>query len=96
MKTIADFWYCENIPDQVVDSHCFQTLITKARLVGSYFKIPNQRQVGGDILNHNYNSCTKQNVGLIGKYAEVFGIMWMSDGATIVSHAAGEYTCDVW
>ena len=80
---IANFWHCENIPDQVVESHCFQTLTTKARLAGSDFKIPNRRQVDGGILDHNYNSCTEQNVGLIGKDAEVFGITWMSDGAKI-------------
>ena len=32
-------------------------------------------------MDHNYNSCTEQNVGLIGKDSEVFGITWMSDGA---------------
>ena len=34
-------------------------------------------------MDHNYNSCTEQNVGLIGKDAQVFEITWMSDGATI-------------
>ena len=34
-------------------------------------------------MDHNYNSCTEQNVGLIGKYAEVFGITWIIDGAAI-------------
>ena len=34
-------------------------------------------------MDHNYNSCTEQSVGIIGKYVEVFGIMWMSDGETI-------------
>ena len=40
--------------------------------------------VGGDILDHNYNSCTEQNVMLIVKDAEVFEITWMSDGAIIL------------
>ena len=80
---ITNFWHCENITDQVVKSHRFQTLITKTRLVVSDFRIPNRGHVGGDILDHNCNSCTEQNVGLIGKYAEVFGITWMIDGETI-------------
>ena len=81
--SISNFWHCENIPDRVFESHRFQILIMKARLVGSDFSIPNRRQVGGDILDHNYNSCTEQNVGLIGKDVEFFGITWMSDGTTI-------------
>ena len=32
-------------------------------------------------MDHSYNSCTEQNVGFIGKDAEVFEITWMSDGA---------------
>ena len=32
---------------------------------------------------HNYNSCTEQNVGIIGKDAEFFGVTCISDGATI-------------
>ena len=40
--------------------------------------------VGGDILDHNYNSCTEQNVRLIFKDAEVFEITWMGDGAIIL------------
>ena len=77
------FWHCENIPDRVVESHRFQTLITKSRLAGSDFKIPNLSQVGGDLLENNYNSCMENNVGLIGKDVEVFAIMWMSDEATM-------------
>ena len=34
---IADLWNCENIMDQIVESHRFKTLITKAMLVGSDF-----------------------------------------------------------
>ena len=82
---IANFWHCENILDQDSESHRFQTLVTKARLDGSDLKIPNRRHVGGDILDHNYNSCTEQNVGLIGKDVEFFGITWMSDGTTFFS-----------
>ena len=64
---IADLWHYDNILDRVVESHQFQTLITKTRLVGIDFKIPDRRQVGGDLFDQNYNICTEQNVGLIGK-----------------------------
>ena len=58
-------------------------MITKSRLVGGDFKIPNRKQIGGELLNLNYISCTDQNLVIIEKDAMIFGITWMSDGATI-------------
>ena len=55
---ISDFFHCDNIQDIVVESHRFATLLAKARLVGNYFKCPNRRQVGGELLDHNYGSCS--------------------------------------
>ena len=59
------------------------TLLAKARLVGNEFKCPNGRQVGGELLDHKYGSCSNQNRILVGKDANIFGLSWMSDGATI-------------
>ena len=80
---IADFFHCENIPDGAVESGRFATMLNKARLVGNDFKIPNRRQVGGELLEHNYKSCSAQNLNLVLKDAHIFGLTWMSDGATI-------------
>ena len=52
----------------------------KSRIFGSDSKILILRQDGGDLLDHNYSSCTEQNIGIIGKDVEVFRIMWMNDG----------------
>ena len=32
-------------------------------------------------MDHNYRSCSDQNWILVGKYSDIFGLSWMSDGA---------------
>ena len=34
-------------------------------------------------MDHNYESCSNQNRILVAKYSNVFGLSWISDGATI-------------
>ena len=35
------------------------------------------------MLYHNYGSCSNQNQIHVGKYANIFDLLWMSDGTTI-------------
>ncbi len=42
---IADFFYCKNIPDRVVESTQFKQLLEKAKYVGSDFKIPHRKKL---------------------------------------------------
>ena len=44
---------------------------------------PSKNQVGGELLDHNYNNCMAENKSSLDKSANVFGIGFMSDGATI-------------
>ena len=81
--SIADFFHCKNIQYIAVESHWFATLLAKVRLVGNDFKCQNRRQVGGEFLDHNYGSCSDQNRIIVGKDANIFGMSWMSDAATI-------------
>ena len=80
---IADLFHCENTQDRAVESHRFATLLAKAQIVANYFKLPNRKQVGGELLDHNYRSCSYHNQILVGKDADIFGMSWMSDGAKI-------------
>ena len=80
---IADFFHFENIQDRAVKSHQFSTLLSKAQLVRNDFKCPNRKQFGGELLDHNYGSCSNQNRILVGKHADIFGLPWMSDVTTI-------------
>ncbi len=44
---IADFFHCENIADRVVESTRFKYMLKQARLVGSEFRPPTRKKIGG-------------------------------------------------
>ncbi len=46
---IADFFHCKNIPDCVVELVRFKQLLEKARYVGSDFKVPSRKKIGGKL-----------------------------------------------
>ena len=46
---IADFFHCENTHDQFVESVHFKQLLEKARYVGSDFRIPSRKKIGGKL-----------------------------------------------
>jgi hypothetical protein len=58
---VVDFFHSENIPDRVVESSWFQHLLKVAHLVGDDFVCPNQRKVGGELLNRNLQTKYKAN-----------------------------------
>ena len=80
---ISDFFHCDNIQDRAVKSHRFETMLVKERQVGNDFKCLNRRQVGGSFLDHNCRICSNQNRILVWEDANIFGLSWMNDGATI-------------
>ncbi len=49
---IADFFHCKNIPDHIFESTWFKQ--KKAKYVGSDFKIPNRKQIGGKFFSDIY------------------------------------------
>jgi hypothetical protein len=51
---IANFFYCENIPDLVVESPRFKQMVFVLSTVGSDFEIPKQMQIGGPLLDLNF------------------------------------------
>jgi hypothetical protein len=80
---IADFFHCKNIPDSVVELPRFIRLLRVCRLVGEDFVVPNQKQIGGDLLDLNYANVYKCNKANLLKFAKVFGLAFLGDGATI-------------
>jgi hypothetical protein len=80
---IADFFHCKNIPDAVVELPRFIRLVRMCRLVREDFVLPNQKQIGGDLLHLNYANVYKQNKANLLKFAKVFGLAFLRDGATI-------------
>ena len=77
---IAGFFHCDIIQYRAVNYHRFAILLSNERLVGYPFKCPNRRQVGGELLDHNYGSCSDSNRIIVGKDADIFCLSWMSDG----------------
>ncbi len=69
---IADFFHCKNIPDAVVESPRFIQLVLVCRLVGEDFVVPNQKQIGGDLLDLNYAHVYERNKVDLLKFAKVF------------------------
>jgi hypothetical protein len=80
---IADFLHCKNIPDAVVELPRFIRLVRVCHLVGEDFVVPNQKQIGGDLLDLNYANVYEQNKANLLKFAKVFGLAFLGDGATI-------------
>ena len=80
---IADLMHCENLPDCVVESSRLQLVLQHARFVDSTFKVPDRKKIGGELLDINYKNCMEINKQEIMKDAPIFGLSWLSDGATI-------------
>ena len=80
---IADLILSDNLPDRVVESPRFQLVLQHARFVDSTFKIPSRKKIGGELLDINYKSCMEMNQLQILSDAPIFGLSWLSDGATI-------------
>jgi hypothetical protein len=79
----ADFFHCKNIPDAVVELSRFIRLVCMCHLVREDFIVPNQKQIGGDLLDLNYANVYEQNKADLLKFAKVFGLAFLGDGATI-------------
>jgi hypothetical protein len=80
---IADIFDCENIPDAVVELPRFIRLVHVCHLVGEDFVVPNRKRIGGDLLDLNYANVYKCNKASLLKFAKVFRLAFLGDGATI-------------
>jgi hypothetical protein len=80
---IADLLHCHNIADRVADSARLKQVIDLARMSTKEFKIPNRKKVGGPLLDLNYQNCMRLVKDEIIRSAQVLGLCWLSDGATI-------------
>ncbi len=95
---IADFFI---VRTYLIVLFCFKQLLEKARYVGSDFKIPSRKKIGGkffflltiipiianklsgNLLDNNFQAIYDSNKRLTTENANVFGLSWIGDGATI-------------
>ena len=81
--SIADLCHSKNLSDRIVESPRFQLVLQNASMADSSFKIPGRKKIGGELLDLNYMKCVDKNKEDLLKEAPIFGLSWLSDGATI-------------
>jgi hypothetical protein len=81
---IADFFHCENIPDMVVELPRFKRMVSVLSKIASDFEIPKQRQIGGPLLDLNFQTKYFDNKTNLLKSADVFGLGFLGNGAIAV------------
>ena len=84
---IADFFHAHNISDHTVESQRWLHVLQCARSVGSNYKCPNRKDIGGDLLNINALNYKKRNLDEATVDADIFGLAMLGDGATIKTMA---------
>ncbi len=80
---IANFFHCENISDAVVESPRFVRLVHVCCLVGDDFVVPQRKKIECELLDLNYANIYQQNKEELLKFAQVLGLAFLGDGATI-------------
>jgi hypothetical protein len=80
---VATFFHENNISDRAVESPSFKIMLKYARLVGQEYKVPTRKGIGGPLLDINYNNIVENNKEILCRESDVFGLCWLSNGATI-------------
>jgi hypothetical protein len=80
---VASFFHDCNIPFNAVMSSSFKIMLGHARLVGRDYKPPSRQALGSTLLDINHSNCVEHNKEILCREADMFGLSWLSDGATI-------------
>ena len=81
--SFATFFHENNLPDRAVDSASFKIMLNYAQIVGRDYKPPTRKEVGNTLLDINCKNIQEHNQEILCREADVFGLAWLSDGATI-------------
>ena len=80
---VADWIHSCNLPFYVAEDPKFKNMLLKARHSPANYVPPNRRAVGGVLLTANYNHVLESSISDLKKGAEIFGLTFYGDGATI-------------
>jgi hypothetical protein len=80
---VATFFHENNIPDNSVESSSFKIMLNYARMIGKDYKPPGRKDLGKSLLDINYRNIVEHNKEMLCRESDVFGLSWLSDGATI-------------
>jgi hypothetical protein len=91
---IADFFHCENISDLVVETPRFKRMVNVLSKIGSDFEIPKRKQIGGPLLDLNFQTKYNDNKTNLLKGANVFRLSFWR-WCNSEENAIDEYSCSV-
>lgn len=80
---IASFFHNNNIPVAAADSPEFRYMLQKARLAANDYTPPDRKRLGGELLDLLFDQCQKYNAAELALCSAVYGLVFLSDGATI-------------
>ena len=80
---IADLIHSCGLPFSLASHHKFQRVLTLAKVASSKYVPPGRNKVAGELLDLNYELYQKMIGEMLLKEADVFGISFFGDGATV-------------
>jgi hypothetical protein len=83
VMAVTMFFHENSISDRAFESPSFKLLLKYARLFGQEYKDLTSKGIEGPLLDINYNNVVGDNKENLCRESDVFGLCWLSDGATI-------------
>lgn len=80
---IADLIHSCGLPFSLASHHKFQRVLTYAKQAPKNYTPPNRNLVAGSLLDLNYDIYKNQTIEMLLKDANIYGITFFGDGATV-------------
>jgi hypothetical protein len=80
---IADLIHSCGLPFSLASHHKFHRVLSLAKIVSKKYIPPGRNKVGGELLDLNYDIYIKNTLALLLKEADVYGITFFGDAATV-------------
>ena len=80
---ITDLIISEGFLFNISDKPRFKKVLELARTVSKYYQPPNRKLISKDLLDVSHDHIMERNLSLIEKESEIFGLLFLGDGAKI-------------
>ena len=80
---IADIIASEGLSFDLSQKPRFKKVLDLAKTVSRFYQPPNRKLVSKDLLDVIHDNNTERNLSLIKKESDIFGLLFLGDGATI-------------
>ena len=81
--SITDIIISEDLSFNISQKPRFKKVIELERTVSKFYKPPKRKLISKDILDVIHDQNTERNLSLIKKESDIFGLLFLGDGATI-------------